>query len=401
MFLHVLITPLSVSLVALAALPWWVSPLLVSWRRKRTPSLDDVSDAPPAAAHAVRVSVILPARNEGVHIADCVRAVLATNWPNLELIVVDDHSEDDTARLAIDAADGDVRFTLVRPAALADGWFGKQWACQAGQEQATGALLLFIDADTRHAPDLVTRMVRMRESRRVELLSVAGKQLTGTIWERAVQPAVFAMILTRYGSAEAMEQATRACDVIANGQCFLLSRAVYDAIGGHRAVRDFVAEDLMIAQTVWSHGHRVSLALGVGQFRVRMYHGLAELVEGWGKNVYAGGRFAMRGGALGRVVYPLVLLTFPLILLMPLFTVLLAMPAAIDGSPLARFAVGWAIAAGAGVFATFAVANRSNRDSAWRALLAPLGAAILLWICASAIGRGRRVRWKGRAYVAR
>ena len=114
-----------------------------------------------------------------------------------------------------------------------------------------------------------------------------------------------------------------------------------------------------------------------------------------------GAAFAMRGGALGRAVYPLVLLTFPLILLMPLFTVLLAMPAAIDGSPLARFAVGWAIAAGAGVFATFAVANRSNRDSAWRALLAPLGAAILLWICASAIGRGRRVRWKGRAYVAR
>ncbi len=401
MFLHVLITPLSALLLALTALPWWASPVLVSLRRRRTPSLDDVSDAPPSAADAVRVSVILPARNEGVHIADCVRAVLSTNWPHLELIVVDDHSEDDTARLAIDAAGGDVRFTLVQPPALADGWFGKQWACQAGQEHATGALLLFIDADTRHAPDLVTRMVRVRETRGVELLSVAGKQLTGTIWERAVQPAVFTMILTRYGSAEAMEHATRAIDVIANGQCFMLSRAVYDAIGGHRSVRDFVAEDVMMAQTVWSHGHRVSLALGVGQFRVRMYNGLAELIEGWGKNVYAGGRFAMRGGALGRAIYPFVLLTFPLALLLPFVILALSMHAAIDGSHSAQLAVGWGTIAGAGVFAAFAVANRSNGDSAWRALLAPLGAAVLLWICASAIVRGRRVRWKGRDYVAR
>lgn len=134
MFLRVLITPLSALLVALSALPWWLSPMLVSWRRRGTPSLDDASDTPPAAADAVRVSVILPARNEGLHIADCVRAVLATNWPNLELIVVDDHSGDDSARLALGAADGDPRFTLVRPSALPDGWFGKQWACQTGQE---------------------------------------------------------------------------------------------------------------------------------------------------------------------------------------------------------------------------------------------------------------------------
>ncbi len=157
----------------------------------------------------------------------------------------------------------------------------------------------------------------------------------------------------------------------------------------------------MMAQTVWSYGHRVSLALGVRQFRVSMYNGLSELVEGWGKNVYAGGRFAMRGGALGRTLYPLVLLTFPLGLLLPFFMVLLSMHAAITGSPSAQFAVGWGLVASGGVFAAFAVANRSNGDSAWRALLAPLGAAILLWICASAIVRGRRVRWKVRDYVAR
>jgi hypothetical protein len=189
--------------------------------------------------------------------------------------------------------------------------------------------------------------------------------------------------------------------VVANGQCFLLSREGYDRIGRHEAVRDFVAEDVMIAQAVHASGRRVSLALGVGQLRTRMYDGLASLVRGWGKNVYAGGRFAMRGGAVGRALYPFLLLSFPLALLAP-FMALAAAPALSAGG------VGdmgswfaWGATGTVGVLATFVGANVLNRDPWWRALLAPLGAAILLAICGLAIGRGRHVSWKGRGYLAR
>jgi len=390
----VLITDSLPLLALLAALPWWVAPAILYTRFRSTPSLDDVEPTPPTVG-APRVSVVLPARNEAVHIAACVRSILSSTWPDLELIVVDDHSTDGTAALAREAGNGDVRLTIVSAPDLPSGWFGKQWACETGAMQATGVLLLFTDADTRHASDLVARLVRARADRRAELMSVAGRQEMGTLWERAVQPCVFALILLRYGGTNAVERARSASDVLANGQCFMLSREGYDKVGRHQAVRDFVAEDLMMAQAVWSSGGRVSIVLGVQQLSTRMYDGLSSLIKGWGKNVYAGGRFAMRGGAAGRAIYPLLLLTFPSSILLPFVALLFAI---VFGS--LAWTV-WGALASVGTLITFALANRLNRDSPWRAVYAPLGGAVLLLICIVAIVRGRNVSWKGRGYMTR
>ena len=409
MFVFVLTTMSPIVLALAAALPWWIVPALLSFRLRATPSLDDIDATPPSAGNAERVSVILPARNEALHIGACVRSVLSSTWPNLELIVVDDHSVDGTSALARDAAGGDTRMTLVSAPDLAAGWFGKQWACQSGAAQATGSLLLFIDADTRHSPDLVGRLVRARAQRGAELMSVAGHQEMKTVWEYAVQPCVFVLILLRYGGARSMEYASRASDVVANGQCFMLSRATYDAIGGHSAVRDFVAEDVMMAQTVWTSGRRVSLVRGLKQLSTRMYDGLGELVKGWGKNVYAGGRFAMRGGPIGRALYPLLLLSFPLGIVIPFLMLsvvavanllLVSSPLSTDASLGAQILL-WSVATSIGVLVTFGAANRLNGDPLWRALLAPLGGTILLYICIVSIVRGRNVSWKGRGYQAR
>jgi len=395
----------------LAALPWWLAPAILYARLRATPSLEDFSDIAPtgsASADVPRVSVILPARNEAEHIAACVRSVLSTTWPNLELIVVDDHSTDGTAALAREGASGDLRMTLVSAPELPPQWFGKQWACQSGAAQATGELLLFIDADTRHAPDLITRLVHARDARGAELMSVAGRQEMHTLWEQAVQPCVFTLILLRYGGAVAIEHATRASDVVANGQCFMMSRAAYDSLGGHYAVRDFVAEDLMMAQAVWSSGKRVSIVLGIRQLSTRMYDGLGALIKGWGKNVYAGGRFAMRGGSVGRALYPLLLVTFPTGLFFPFIAFATALratqvdPPSIFGDAVATAAwLLWSALASAGALLTFALANWLNRDRIWRAIYAPIGGFVLLVICVFAIVRGRNVRWKGRGYLTR
>lgn len=382
--------------------PWWLALVLTAWRWRGSPSLDDLpSDGPHPAP---LVSVIVPARNEASHIAACVRAILGSAYPALELIVIDDHSTDGTGDLARAAGSGDSRLSVISAPDLPEGWFGKQWACQSGAARATGTLLLFTDADTRHAPTLIERMVRARTMRGAELMSVAGRQEMHTVWERAVQPCVFSMILLRFGGTEAIERARHASDVIANGQCFMLSRTAYDALGGHHAVRSFVAEDVMMAQAVWATGARVSLVLGVRQLSTHMYDGLSPLIKGWGKNVYAGGRLAMRGGAFGRAIYPLVLLSFPLLLLLPfvLFAgVALTMLLGSVASSAALAWLLWSVLAGGAVLATFALANRLNHESAWRALLAPLGSAVLLVICALAIARGRNVSWKGRGYITR
>ncbi len=383
-----------------AALPWLVLPVLLAWRLRATPSLDSVPAAPPAGK-VLRVSIVLPARNEAAHIAACIQSIQASSWPDLQLVVVNDHSTDRTGELAREAARGDPRIRVINAPDLPAGWFGKQWACEVGASHTNGQLLLFTDADTRHAPDLIARMVALRAQRGAELLSVAGVQTMDTVWEYAVQPSVLLLILSRYGGAASIERATHAREVIANGQCFMLSRAVYTRIGRHEAVRAFVAEDLMMAQAVFRHGHRVSLALGIRQLSTRMYDGLSALMKGWGKNLYAGGRYAMGGGAWGQRVYPILLLAFPLGILLPFLVLVTSVfEGMIGGATGLTAADWWSVFASGAILLTYAAAHRLNGAPLYRALLAPLGGAILLVICIQAIARGKRVEWKDRHYQA-
>lgn len=379
---------------AALALPWVLAPLIVAWRARGSRRLDDEPAAAPDDAPLV--SVIVPARNEARHIGACVRSILASTWPRLELIVVDDHSTDGTGDIARDVAPDDRRLSVLVPPPLPDGWFGKSWACAAGVERARGELLCFTDADTRHAPDLLTRAVHARRRTNATLLSVAGWQELGSFWERVVQPLVFAMLQARYGSSEHIRRSRRAADKIANGQFMLFERRGYEAAGGHAAVRDKVAEDLMLAQAVFRSGGVVDMAIGLDQLRTRMYASLAEIVAGWGKNVFAGGRDAMPWGQVGRMLFPLLLVTPPLFLLAPPVVLVVALLAGGDPS-----VVLWgAIATGATVLGWMAL-YREIREPLWYALLYPLGAAVFLGIALAALVRGNRVRWKEREYEAR
>ena len=152
----------------LAAAPWLAAMLVVLWRVSRTRHLSDYADAPPV--DALGLSVIVPARDEASNIARCLRSIMASTYPALDIIVVDDHSSDDTARIARETSAGDARVRVVSAPALAPGWLGKQWACAHGASLATGRLLCFTDADTVHAPDLHARSVRALLDRGADLL---------------------------------------------------------------------------------------------------------------------------------------------------------------------------------------------------------------------------------------
>ena len=364
------------------ASPWLLLPPLALLRVARSRSLDtesgDLPQPPPS------ISLVLPARNEERNIERCLRSILSTTYPALEVIVVDDHSEDATARIARDMAATDGRLRVLASPPVPAGWFGKQWACTTGAAQAAGQLLLFIDADTWHAPDLLSRAVN------------AGRQETRGFWERLVQPQVFWMLLVRYGGTEGINRATRATDVIASGQFLLVRRTPYESVGGHEAVRGKVAEDLALAQRLFSAGFRVAMVLGRDRLVTHMYASLDELIRGWGKNVYAAGLDAMPGGAVGRFLFPLLLPLFPLMTVLPSLVLLLGL-----GGFVGRDWLVWSVACVASSLVWWAIIYRGFEQSRWYALLHPVGAAIVLYIIARAIARGRRVHWKGREYVAR
>src|SRR5205807_584050 len=122
-------------------------------------------------------------------------------------------------------AQRDARVRVIDAPPLEPGWFGKQWACAAGAREARGSLLLFTDADTRHASDLLPRAVSALLERHADLLSIAGHQEMHSFWERVLQPQVFGILSARYGGMETVSNATRPENVIANGQFILVRRA--------------------------------------------------------------------------------------------------------------------------------------------------------------------------------
>lgn len=373
-----------------ATLPWWLVLVASWWRWRGAPSLEQEPRTPPDPPPTLRV--VVPARDEAAHIADCVRSILATEYPALELVVVDDHSSDGTAALAHQAAAGDARLTVVVPPPLPPGWLGKQWACAHGAAGARADFLLFTDADTRHAPDLHARLVHAARRTRAGLVTIAGFQETRTFWERVVQPFVFALLALWYGGPAAMNRSDRPRRKIANGQCLLFERRAYEALGGHAAVRARAAEDLAFAQGLTAAGGRVYLALGEGQLSTRMYDSLGAIVAGWRKNVYAAGRETLPGGPIGRGLAR-VLVPGPALLA-------LAPPLALAWG-LARGEVGaqaFGASATAALLLVAGAVARRFRLAPWYALTFPLGAAVYLYIAIAAVLRGDRVRWKARDY---
>lgn len=382
------------SLIALAlTTPWIITPVVTLLRARRSRSLDD--ESADVSGMQPLVSLVIPARNERHNIRRCVESALATRYPAFEIVVVDDHSTDGTAAIVAELAARDERVRVVTPAALPNGWFGKQWACDAGARLARGGIVGFMDADTWQAPDLVPRVVNAMESRRADMLTVAGEQEMGSFWERLIQPQVFAILGARYGGTEIVNASRHAANKIANGQCMFFRRDAYDAMGGHGAVRDKVAEDLALAQHWFLAGRTVTLTLGLTQLRTRMYTSLRELVDGWGKNIYAGGRDAMPRGLIGRAIFPLLLVLPGLSGVLPPVLVAFGVAGLVIPPVMT-----WASIVLVINLLWWLLVYASLRMSPLYALLHPLGAAALLYISVRAILRGRNVRWKGRDYQA-
>lgn len=338
------------------------------------------------------MSVIVPARNESRNIADCLRSILGSEYPDFEVVIVNDHSSDDTAEIAHGIAAEDQRLIVLDNPELPLGWFGKQWACQTGAATATGGILIFMDADARASVDLIVRSVNGMLRTGADFYSVLGRQEMITFWERLLQMQIFTVLLTRFGGTEIVNRAKSASAKIANGQYLMVRRPVYDAFGGHGLVRGYVAEDLMLAQRYFELGKKTVLVSGVSQLSTRMYTSLRELIGGWRKNLFAGGRHSMPLGARAAALAPLLL---PLPFLMQLVpATLLVVAFALHLHALLI----WSAVSAAFTLLSWLVYYRMAHVPVGYAVLYPLGAAVALYIALSAIIRGSRVEWKGREY---
>ena len=225
------------------------------------------------------VSVIVPARNEEVNLRTCLESLVAQEGITFELIVVDDNSTDRTREIAESFA----KARVVDAGPLPPNWTGKNNAMTVGARQAKGKWLLFTDADTVHKPRSLARAVAEGEEYGAALLSYSPDQEVRGFWEKAVMPVIFAELAATYPPKKVNDPASPVA--AANGQYLLISRAAYDAVGGHAAISSNLLEDVALARLVKTSGRRLRFRYGGDAVRTRMYRSFAQMKEGWTKNL--------------------------------------------------------------------------------------------------------------------
>ena len=355
-----------------------------------------VTPAKPPAADAPLISLCIPARNEERNIRNCVESALAQDYPNIEVIVLDDRSTDSTLTQLKEIASRDSRLLPISGSDLPEGWAGKPHALFQASAVARGEWLCFVDSDTFLNPDAISSCYAKALETKADLFTTLTQQVLGSFWEKVVMPLVMTALSVGFSPRKVNDPKRR--DAIANGQFILIRRTVYDAVGGHEKVKDQIVEDKAISEQVKWNGYRLIVADGLQVIRTRMYTSLETMWEGWTKNIYLGLHdhpAMLLLGAFGATLALLVALFLPV-------WPMLGMAWYLQGG--GWLAVGVVIEAlvvwGVLLLARAQVARKMH-ISAWYAWTVPLGAGVFAaMMIASAwkVISGQGVTWRGRKY---
>ncbi len=360
-----------------------------------------VTPALPPAAGAALISICIPARNEENNIRRCVEAALGQDYPNIEVIVLDDRSTDatpeilrHTRRLRL-AAQNDI-LKIINGSDLPEGWAGKPHALHQASAVARGKWLCFVDADTFLAPQAISSCYAKALETEADLFTVMTEQILGSFWEKVVMPLVMTALSVGFSPRKVNDPSRR--DAIANGQFIMIKRSIYAAIGGHEKVKDQIVEDKAISEQVKWNGHRLIMADGIQVVSTRMYTSLETMWAGWTKNIYLGlrGRTAMLLlGAFGATLALIAALFLPVWPLLGLSWVLKG------GGGMALAVILESILVWGYLIYIRARVARGMNISSWYALTTPLGAGVFAAMMLTSAWRvisGKGVIWKGRTY---
>lgn len=233
-----------------------------------------------------QVSILVPARNEERSIGACVQSLLDQDYPDFEVIVLDDRSSDDTGPLLRQMARRNPRLQVVDGELLPEGWYGKHWACHQLAQRASGELLLFTDADTRHHPRALIDSVQALEAQQADLVTGFPHEEIISWGEKLVLP-VIGMGIFSFIPLWLLNRLPLPGLSVTIGQFMLFRRTAFEAVGGYLAVRNHAVDDVALGRLVIEHGFRWRLMDATEHVSCRMYRGFREVVEGFSKNIYA------------------------------------------------------------------------------------------------------------------
>jgi chlorobactene glucosyltransferase len=239
----------------------------------------------PDPTRAPRVSLLVPARNEAHNIEGCARGLLAQDYPDFEVIILDDESTDRTGEILQRLAAQDDRLRVIHGQPLPAGWLGKNWACQQLSQAASGDYLFFTDADTCHDPLMLRDSIAAAVATKADLLSGMPHQIVKTWSEQLLVP-ILAWSFMAFIPLALAERVRAAFLCVSIGQYLLFRRSAYARINGHAAVRDKVVEDFELARNIKRAGLQWRFVDATPRIHCRMYHNFREVFDGLSKNLF-------------------------------------------------------------------------------------------------------------------
>lgn len=264
-----------------------------------------------AKQYTDKVSVLIPARDEGGNILSLLQSIHEQDYPYYEVIILDDGSSDNTYQLCADFAEKHSKFKVIQGNDLPNDWLGKNYACHQLAQQAKGDFYLFLDADEKVHNGLINSAIHRMYLRKLSLLSLFANQEMQTTGEKLVVPLMHYILLNLL-PLQLVYLVKNEAVAAASGQFMLFDAGNYSENQWHEQVKHKVVEDVEIMKAVKSSGYNGEALLANGMVSCRMYKNYSEAINGFGKNFLA----AFNYSVLGFLIYILLIVAGPMLVVM-------------------------------------------------------------------------------------
>jgi glycosyltransferase involved in cell wall biosynthesis len=268
---------------------WLTHGLRVTYGASKLPWLKDFS--PASDGDCPRISLIFAARDEEEKLPAALATLMELDYPNLEVIAVNDRSKDATGRILDESVAAHQRLRAVHVTELPPGWLGKPHALQKAFEVSTGDWLLLTDADVRFQPDALRRAVTLAKQRKLDHLTLFGDVEMSGFWERVL--ITFFAFMFQIASDPHRTSNPHSHFYVGVGAFQLLKRSAYKASGTHRRLAMEVVDDMKLGKIIKQSGFRSGAGIAQDSVSVRWHAGVGNLVRGVTKNFFAAAGYSL------------------------------------------------------------------------------------------------------------